>query len=228
MSSVLSFNRLKKLIIHDLVVNRKIIAITAIVISIVWALAMLVAASFEQYIVTLCLVGFVMTSRSFKELHNPSVTYHYLTLPCSNFERFLSKWLLTAVIFPVALMMLFFAIAGFCYWVLGAPAHYFDFLYDSNWHRFAKYLIVHSIFFMGAIFFKRYAFMKTLLACSLPSILITLLSGAVLMYSFPFWVPATIENFNALSIILFGLFWFALAPFCLIVSYLRLTECEIE
>src|SRR5688572_7721339 len=43
--------------------------------------------------------GLIFASTIFADLHHPLRRFHYLTLPCSNLERFLSRYLLTGPIF---------------------------------------------------------------------------------------------------------------------------------
>ena len=43
--------------------------------------------------------GLICTSTIFADLHHPLQRFHYLTLPCSNLERFLSRYLLSAPLY---------------------------------------------------------------------------------------------------------------------------------
>jgi len=88
--------------------SRKAIIMTfAISFGLLFLLGLLMTPVFEPLLIEfrhtsgfafhLLIGGFVLSSLTFKDLGNSLRRYHYLTLPVSTFEKFLSMWLLTSV-----------------------------------------------------------------------------------------------------------------------------------
>lgn len=110
--------------------------------------------------------GFIFTSIIFKDLDDSNKALLYLTLPASNFEKFLSKWLLCVICFPII------ALTG--YWLFsliaaGLSQSLFDFGTPSfnpfgaeEWFFVKLYVVLQSIFFIGAIVFRKYVAVKTI------------------------------------------------------------------
>ncbi len=229
-------NRFKQLVANDLRINLKIIAISVAVIIVFWTLLSLGnggAVSQSLFGFVLYVGGFVMTSRSFKELHDSEQAYHYLTLPCSNFERFLSKWIITSVGYAIALLGLFWIFS-----VLSMVIHYAIFshmtpiinIFDPLfWQSIKTYIILHSIVFLGAVVFKRYSLLKTALFIGCLILGFTVFTGSISFHFFSLWTPyaVQIQNFGALVTFILNILWLAIAPFCWIVAYFRIKEYEI-
>ncbi|MDQ2994737.1 MAG: hypothetical protein M3R00_07315 [Pseudomonadota bacterium] len=226
-------SRFKQLLVNEMRINFKPMLISAATL-----LVFLLLFSFDKtpsvalYTVVLFVGGFAITSRAFKDLHNTEVAYHYLTLPCSNFERFLSKWLITSIGYAIALL------AVFCvYGVMRMAVISLLFQHWSNWSNLLNpilmqsigvYIIIHSLVLLGAVIFKRHNFLKT--ALSLGSILFatSLITGSISLHFFPIWVPSAMANADIVMKIVNYVFWFILAPFCWLVTYLRITETELH
>ena len=51
--------------------------------------------------------GLVFTSTIFADLHHPLQRFHFLTLPCSNLERFISRYLLSAPLYYLYVLVLY-------------------------------------------------------------------------------------------------------------------------
>ncbi|HXC59581.1 MAG TPA: hypothetical protein VN645_09700 [Steroidobacteraceae bacterium] len=127
------------------------------------------------------LVGLLFTSSSFNDMHHPLERYHFLMLPVSNFERFLSRYVLTGP------LLLLYVVAAFT--VMDWTANHF-----ASWAKEASvplfspfapvpvllmkiYLLLHTVMLTGAICFRSYAWMKTAL-----SFLLVLASMPVVVY----------------------------------------------
>lgn len=228
--------RLSRLIVNDLKINSKVIFISIAAVFVFWTLLSLGSGgvlSLLLYSFALYVGGFVMTSRSFKELHNSEIAYHYLTLPCSNFERFLSKWIITSVGYAIALLALFLF-----YNVLQIGIHYMLFshgipfinIFDPLlWHSIETYIILHSIVFLGAVVFKRYSLLKTALFVGCLMLVFTIFTGSISFHLFSLWTPYAVQIQNVGELVSFVLnaLWFAIAPFCWIVTFNRIKEYEI-
>ena len=109
--------------------------------------------------------GLIFTSVIFHEFNDKTGTHHYLSLPASTFEKFLSKWLITAVLFPIVASSLFWIYSkigdaiyfnhvssGYTYWKL-----------TDWWSIFIlkTYIVYQSTYLIGAIVFQKYTFFKT-------------------------------------------------------------------
>jgi hypothetical protein len=173
-----------------------------------------------------------LTSVAFKELHNPELAYQYLTLPCSNFERFLSKLLLTSVVYAIALLALYagFVVLHHALSLVSLNNHYelLDAFVGLSWQSIAKYIILDAVVLLGAAFFKRHVIIKTLLSVFCITTVFSIATGSLSLHLYPFWVPAVLQHADALSQLVFYSFWIALAPFCWLVTYQRIRECEIK
>jgi len=109
--------------------------------------------------------GLVFTSVIYYEFNDKTGTHHYLSLPASNFEKYLSKWVITAILFPIAAILLF--------WIYVKLAdglyHYYTEKHITSWFLnewwswfFLKiYIVLQSIYLIGAIAFQKYTFFKT-------------------------------------------------------------------
>ena len=112
--------------------------------------------------------GLIFTSTMFADMHHPLQRFHYLTLPCSNLERFLSRYLLSA---PLYYLYVLIAYALFD-WVAAVIAHA---LMGTRAAAFApfepqmlqvalQYFCLHALMFAGAIYFRSHTVIKTLLS----------------------------------------------------------------
>lgn len=109
--------------------------------------------------------GLVFTSRIFLELRHPLTSQSYLLLPASIEEKFLSRYLLSSVGY-----VLFSFIGYQCLQLLSEginallvgrtnplffPNRFF------HLHILAVYLAMQTLFFAGAVYFRKYSFIKT-------------------------------------------------------------------
>lgn len=225
--------RLLQLLRNDLRINQRPMLIAAATILVFWTLLTLVGnLSPSLYIFVLYFGGFIVTSRAFKELHDPELAYHYLTLPCSNFERFLSKWLTTSIGYAVALLGLFYVFialrTGFGMFLLHRVTEPFDLFNFRLLNSLGVYIVLHSMVFLGAVLFKRHALLKTSFFFGSLTLILFMTIGWLGIHFFPYWDPNALHNLTPLPKIAHFLFWIALAPFFWFVTYLRIAEYEIN
>lgn len=112
-------------------------------------------------------MGYIFTSLSFREIHQPQSGIFYLTLPASNFEKFLAKFLVYSVGYVVALAAALFLLSG--------AASLLDKLlfkqYGAIFNPFQKkvlldiavFMVIQSFFLFCAVAFKKLAFLKAIL-----------------------------------------------------------------
>ena len=112
--------------------------------------------------------GLLFTSMIFADLHHPLQRFHYLTLPCSNLERFLSRYLLTGPLLVLYVLVTYAAfdfiasiVASGLTVLSAAPFAPLD---PRIVEVTTQYLQLHALMLLGAIFFRSYALPKSLIA----------------------------------------------------------------
>lgn len=196
--------------------------------------------------------GFILTSVIFRELYTKPRGQFYLTLPASHLEKLVSKWLITAILFPIAVTLLYWVydfIVHFMYanfWNLDKPVNRFSEFWANADYRKAPlvYIVLQSVLLLGAITFTKYNIFKTgfsLFLVGFGILVILLFCFRIVMWNyfdgmqFPgnemrFLMPSKSFQENImkrLPAIAEFLFWFVLAPYLLVVSYFKLKEREI-
>lgn len=123
----------------------------------------------NQTLIFVCflpLSGAIFTSMMFLDLGDKKKAAPLLTLPVSNFERFLVAWTYSFIIFQLVFFICFVVIAK-VYLSMGVIHYANNKLLDVYSNRdgvytgLLSYCILHSISFLGAIFFKNLHFIKT-------------------------------------------------------------------
>jgi hypothetical protein len=112
--------------------------------------------------------GLIFTSMAFQDMHHPLERYQYLMLPCSNLERFLSRYLLTG---PLLILYVVIVFSGMD-WIAnlltdawkGAREPLFSPFSTSALVLMRVYLGVHIVMLTGAICFRSYSLIKTVLS----------------------------------------------------------------
>jgi hypothetical protein len=249
----LNINRLYYLIRRDLVINYKsfLIGIGAVggflLLLLLGDTYVRGFISYEPVVVTFYLFffagGFIFTSRVFNELNREDSGYRYLTLPASTLEKLISKWLLSSVVFIIVsyigiqLVVLLGALISMA--LFDAEFHAINFAKADFLMEAARYLVVHSIFFLGACAFRNHNFLKTLLAVFVVGAVVSgftiavgyLLPGKAVIVE-PDYI-SSLESLNssnflsAIDQITEIVKWYVVAPFFLIVSYFKLTERQV-
>jgi hypothetical protein len=112
--------------------------------------------------------GLVVTSTIFADMHHPLQSAQYLTLPCSNLERFLSRYLLTGPLYYLYVLIGYAvfdrAAALIADWMMGTHGAPFAPFSSQMWDVTLFYFGVHALMFWGAIYFRSYTLIKTALA----------------------------------------------------------------
>ena len=186
--------------------------------------------------------GIIVTSMCFAELHKPEKSILFLTLPASRFEKVLAAWVSTTLLFIVATICFFhvayFIASGLAFILVSAPFEAINLFDDGLWTALGAYWIAQPIFFLGAIYFKGFNFIKTLLTLFVIQFVIGLLVPFFGFIAFgDLFFGNGLNNFNwesgmsnlmsesLLSVLKFtGTVLFPL--FLLIVSYVRFNERE--
>lgn len=111
--------------------------------------------------------GAIFTSMIFNDMHHPLERFQYLMLPCSNLERFVSRYLVTAPLFfvyAVVFFKVFEVVANFVIALLAdaAPVPPLQIGSDPAQISILVFFIAHMFVFCGAIWFRSYSLIKTL------------------------------------------------------------------
>jgi len=200
----------------------------------------------------LFLGGFIVTSMAFHEVRLNAQGIHYLSLPGSTLEKFLSKLLVTAVGYGVGTLVFCTAVAalteGINRLAFGHAHPFFNPFALNNLRLLPAYLISQSVFLLGSIYFRKLHFVKTALSLVLLALGLMVIGTTFARLVFKEYFNGPILNFGpnleelsrsgelqsvlgplaqrfqvALRIVLVS----ALAPVCWVVSYLRLRESEV-
>ena len=183
--------------------------------------------------------GFILTSRLFHEVHSPSSAFQFLTLPATNFEKFLASWAISSIGYTVIAMFVIVLLSLLIEIIiaiqLGTMNSFsiFNPFGQDNLDTMQGYFYYQCIFFLGAIYFKKNNFLKTLLSI-IVFVLIVLFSLAMfalflsLMYSGDFSFQIDLNEYIAylpwyLSTII-GLLFMA---FILFLSYQQIKNKQV-
>ena len=116
----------------------------------------------------LAIGGVIVTSLAFLDLHDGKRATHYLTLPGSTLEKYLSRLLLTTIGWTVLVMAFYMATtlvsAGLSMVIFRDAGEIFLPVTRLTWDSVGNYLAVQSVFFFGAVYFKKNHLLKTILA----------------------------------------------------------------
>jgi hypothetical protein len=194
----------------------------------------------ENYVASMLIGGFVLTSIAFSDLTEPLRRSRYLALPASVFEKFAVMWLLTCVGW-----VLLFSVVYTAYSHVANPvakmvfAHVtfepFDPFGAIALETIKYYVVLHAIFFLGAAHFRGYAIAKTIFALVILGVVI----GLVLYFSLgdiflsdhdcdgnECELVDQMADHSLWAITKFG-FWWLLAPSCWVLTFLGLKEQEV-
>ncbi len=121
--------------------------------------------SHAMFPILLLLGGSIFTSMIYADLHHPLERFHYLTLPVSNLERFLSRYLITAPFYYVYAVVVFYVFELIAAAVIAAGWD-LTFVPMDLGNDFMKmvsigYFASHALMYTGAIYFRSYAFIRT-------------------------------------------------------------------
>ncbi len=197
------------------------------------------------YPLVLFIGGFILSSLTFEELHHPQKSYVYLTLPCSIFEKFVSKLLLTSIGYVVGSAVLYYLLsliaAGLNMLLFKQTFSVFNPFDDVILQNIRIYLVTQSIFLFSAVYFKKNNLIKMILSLFVLSIVCSAFAALVLRLAYwDYWDngPLIFSNssdigfyaesfFRKLAQIFEFLFWWIMAPYFWILSFFRLKETEV-
>ncbi len=196
------------------------------------------------YLSVMFIGGYVFTSNIFAELHQSQRSYQFLTLPVSATERLVSAWLITAVFFPVIallgmaiIVLLANLIASFTFNI----TPFQQVFSEANFLAIKVYFVTQSVFLLGATYFRKNNFLKTLLALFVALViyqLIIALAGWALFYPLvdgprmQFGSGAINTEMETLFLnripgVVSFIFWYLTVPFFLVTTWFSLKERQV-
>ncbi|RZK81694.1 MAG: hypothetical protein EOO92_04490 [Pedobacter sp.] len=205
MNNTFDFRRFSMLLKKHTVENYKAYLMSAVVLAGIIAVLMLYItllsghgmkedAQVTMFTIFLMLGGMIFTSMIFSDFSNKKKSINQLTLPVSVTERYAVAWLYSYVGYQVLYFITYYLVVSFIFkfvnpvvfsshpgdgagWIFKT---YFDSVVNPI---FWAYTILHSITFFGALFFKKYHFIKTSLAL-LGFIVLVVLVDRIMLNSF--------------------------------------------
>lgn len=200
------------------------------------------------FIGTIFIWGCIAASRVFGELHDKEKNEAFLLLPVSALEKTLVRLLTVSVFLPLVIIVLITVasviseiITSLVFGLHFAPFNPFA---VSIWRIIGYAIIVQSLFFLGAAWFKKAHFIKTVLAIIVFGIVFGILAGLIfrIVYA-PYFdgfcvlkdihldiallirtrFPVLISVLDVMGkVLIYGL----LAPFCWITAWFRVRETQ--
>ncbi|NNG00233.1 MAG: hypothetical protein HKM93_12685 [Desulfobacteraceae bacterium] len=258
--SFLSINRLLLLTRNTLILNRSqllVLAATAgaigLIISAFNAFGGDGPAIHQKLFVLLLLIGGVIISgRLFRDIHRPTRATAWFMTPASISEKFISLLLLSTIGFIVGTAAFWFLVSlvseGLNYLLFKHTNNLFNPFEIRMFKFMGLYIILQAPFLLGAVYFKKMTFSKTVLSLGL--YFIALLAAALMVVKLIFWndfeglVPSyeflsrfmdtvgsrdssTVRFFEGLMVSLKWVFRLAMAPLCWVIAFYRLKETEV-
>ncbi len=231
-----NLNRFGLLVKNDLLINKQaILTFIAAIAGVLFLFGLISPVGAEisnfhptAYFLLLFVGGFWTTSLAFKDLHDKQKSYAFLTLPCSNFEKFLSILLLTSIGYVLGISVFYYLLSLIVVAInsllFGYPQYIFNPFQHDILLNIRSFLIFQAVFFLGAIYFKSRVMTKTILYLSCLAIIFTLFTFLIIMMLLG---PFGISLLHLFTSIFSSIFWLILAPCCWVIAYIRLCEAEV-
>jgi hypothetical protein len=199
----------------------------------------------------LFLGGFIVSSLAFREIRQNGGGIFYLTLPASSLEKFASKLLATSVGYALGSVVFYTAAAaaseGINRLIFGFGSDFFNPFRTEVLQALGWYCIAQSVFLLGSIWWRKLAFLKTVLSIQAVVAGVALVMGIAARIVFheyfrgweldlgraPGWdalmretglgIGPLVEIGRVLSIV----FAAGTAPVCWLIGWLRLRDIEV-
>ena len=252
MNEHLSARRFGLLLRNDVVGGYRTFGIHAATVAVLIASASLLNMFFNGesmppviwFSLLLCIWGPIVASRAFNDLHNKTRNESFLLLPASALEKTLARLLLVTVGFLVFLLIyataLSFSTEMLSLFIFGERNELFRPFDPRAWEVIRHFVGLQSVFFLGAAFFRKNHFWKTVLSIVALS---TACVGFVALLGFLLFGRAglTFDEGEMYGIYLghvtlFGLgvaaaklaYYLVLPAFCWFVAWLRVRETQVS
>ena len=179
--------------------------------------------------------GTIATSVSFSDLHGRGTNAAFLLLPASALEKTLSRLFIYTVGLVVYLLVFTTALS----WVLegintlwvGERRAFFSPFDSVGWLLLPHFIVTQALFFLGAVWFRKVQFVKTV--ASVIAIVIGLAAFAVLvawLLGPRSWGTGVFidDPIDVIVEVAPWAYYFALPLLCWFVAWLRVTETQVS
>lgn len=177
MNNQFSLRRLGLLVRNDLVQDQRVLFIVSGIIAVLALFGPAGAVYFEYtgagfyrtiFLIALFSFGTITTSMSFSDLHGRATSADFLLLPATSLEKTVAR-LLWGTVIVIVYLLLFTTVLSLLVEILKLAAFGGENVLFSPfdavvWSVIPHYIVVQSLFFLGAAWFRRLNFIKTLLA----------------------------------------------------------------
>jgi hypothetical protein len=192
------------------------------------------------FIAALFAWGTIATSVCFGDLHGRATNQAFLLLPASALEKTLSRLLLHTVGLVVYLLVfttvLSWVAEGINTAAFGVRRAFFSPLDPVAWMMLPHFLVTQALFFLGAAWFRKVQFVKTVGAAVAIVLGLSCLFVAIAWLFGGPWSDATIRfdddgqfvPFEWLIDVAPFAYFYALPLFCWFVAWLRVTETQVS
>lgn len=192
----------------------------------------LISATFFIFL----LWGLLLTSDIFQDLHSPSTAFQTLTLPATSAEKFLSAWCITMPVFLIVTISAIFIMGMISSLMIlifyGASSGFTIYNpINATTGEFAlNYLFLNSLFLLGAIYFRKNNFLKTILA------FIVIMISMFFLWAIIGWIYMILFGIDRFSFeyissdhsFLFGtLYSWVITPAALLITYVLLKRRQV-
>jgi hypothetical protein len=186
------------------------------------------------FLITLFTVGTITTSRAFADLHGRATSAAFLLLPATALEKTLARLLMGTVVL-IGYLLLFTTALSLLVEVLklavfGGENVLFSPFDAVVWAVLPHYLVVQALFFVGAAWFRRLNYIKTLLALVVIVAGLTAF-GVSVTWSLTEGVHFEGDYFFDFDWIVGALYYtylVGLPVFCWFVAWLRVKETQVR
>ncbi len=196
--------------------------------------------------------GFIATSSIFKEIHRSESAQSYIMLPASPLEKVVSRILISNIGW-ILLSLIWYSVysfisAGTTELLAGQHHPIFNPFKASVLLMYAHYIVLQSVFLVGAIWFRKGHLFKTLLSLFIAGVLLSIITMLAVRIIFApyftgfFAVDQThmigpmfenlpfrfADNINLLENISKIIYWALLAPVAWVITYTRFREVQLK
>ena len=132
--------------------------------------------------------GYIFTSVIFSELQHYEKSIFYLTLPASPLEKLASAWLISSPVFVIlvfiALIIMNYLVSLILSFLPGTGMDLFNPFNRELFLTLGVYMVTQTVFILGAVYFKKHNFFKTILALFLTGLAIAIYAVIVARITF--------------------------------------------
>jgi len=246
-SDQLSWQRLVWLLRNDILRSHRsalLISGTAALVALVVSLAGAYDGDVGQgplfyrafFIAALFAWGTIATSVCFSDMHGRGTNTAFLMLPASALEKTVSRLLIHTVgliaYLLVLTMVLSWLLEGINTLWIGERRALFMPLDDVAWLLVPHFIVAQALFFLGAAWFRKVQFVKTVGAAIAIQIGLSAIAAGLV------WLvgPMSCLNSDCEQLVLFDwvadaapvAYFYLLPPFCWFVAWLRVTETQVS